>query len=153
MAFVDSPHYAWIMAYLWGMKNFLVSLGTAQVSSPKLRPTLRTYYEAFNDIDHYQPVFNGLNGPYLLIGLIFNNVLYGTPQWFWGNHVKIWCDGELVYETANHIFDTDATRYVGRDGEWAPLFFAQEEMLIETQPRWTGDSSGEIECTIMRFAE
>ena len=154
MAFVDSPHYAWIMSYLWGMKNFLVSLGTAEILTPKHRPRQRTYNEAFYHIDHWETMFNGLNGPYLLSSLVFNNVLYGTPEWFWGNQLKITCDGELVFEyTTGEIFDTDDTRYIGRDGQWFPFLFAQESLLIETQPRWTGDSSGEIECVIMRFAE
>ena len=153
MAFTDQPHYQWVMSYLWGMKNFLVSLGTANVLKPKFRPRARTYEEAFNHIDHWEPVFNGLNGPYMLLSLTFNNVLYGTPEWFWGNYVKITVDGEEIYETPNEVFDTDLTRYIGRDGEWFPFLFAKASLLIESQPRWTGDFSGEIECRIMRFSE
>lgn len=153
MAFVDSPHYAWVMAYLWGIKHLLVSLGTAELFYPSLVPTLRTLPEAENNIDNYQALFNGLVGPYMLLNLTFDNISGGTPGWWWGNIVKITCDGELVYQSGT-TFDTDTTRYVGRDGVWAPFFFAQNSLLIETQPRWTGTNQpGRINCTIMRFAE
>lgn len=154
MAFVDSPHYAWVMGYLWGIKHFMVSLGTVNVFTPSLVPTQRTLYEAENSIDHWEAVFNGLNGPYMLLNLTFDNIASGTPGFHWGNHVQITCDGQVVHETDSRVFDEDLTRYVGRDGEWAPFFFAQNSMLIETQPRWTGiNEPGRINCTIMRFAE
>lgn len=153
MAFVDTPHYQWVMGYLWGIKHFMVSLRTAEVLTPSHVPTLRSYYEATEHIDHWEAVFNGLNGPYMLLGLTFDNIAGGTPKGHWGNRVKITCDGGLAYEH-DDIFDLDLTRYVGRDGEWAPFFFAQDSLLVETQPIWTGTNEpGRINCTIMRFAE
>jgi len=153
MAFVDTPHYQWVLGYIWGIKHFMVSLRTAEVLTPSHVPRLRDITEAQNNIDHWEAVFNGLNGPYMLLNLTFDNIAYDTPQFHWGNYVKITCDGELVYESPT-VFDEDQTRYVGRDGQWAPFFFAQDSLLIETQPIWTGSNEpGRINCTIMRFAE
>jgi len=156
MAFVDSPHYAWVMSYLWGMKNFFVSLGTVEVFNPSHRPKQQLYPSHPNYVELWEPVFNGLSGPYILLSLTFNNVLT-TPPYYAGNHARVICDGEEVWEDPysglSGIFDLDDTRYIGRDGVYAPFFFAQDSMLIETRPIWSGDSSGEIECVIMRFSE
>jgi len=151
MAFVDSPHYAWVMAYLWGMKNFFVSLGTVEVLTPSHRPTIQDPHE-----EVWEPVFNGLNGPYMLLGLTYDS--RPSPKYYYGNDLRIFCDDEMVYKfplggLGSNVHDEDLTRYVGRDGEWAPFFFAQESMLVETRPQWAGFSSGTINCTIMRFAE
>ena len=156
MSFTDQPHYQWVMGYVWGIKHFLSSLGTAEILRPQHRPTQRTYPEADAGIDHWEPVFNGLNGPYMLLSLTFQNLRNPSDyKWYWGNYVKITCDDEVVYESepTGHIWDDDDTRYVGRDGVWAPFFFAKKTMLIESQPRWYNGSSGRIDCVIMRFGE
>ena len=156
MSFVDSPHYAWVMSYLWGIKHLLQSLGTAEVVNPKLKPYSQTKnFTQAGYVESWDPVFNGVNGPYMLMNLWFN-YLRGSdpPQYFYGNHVRITVDGEMVYETGGWgINDTDLTRYVGRDGEWAPFFFAQDTLLVETRPAWDPARAGEIECVIMRFTE
>jgi hypothetical protein len=130
------------------IKHFLTSLGTKKVYAPirGFRPSSSGYY--YDDAP-YQDAFNGSNGPYFLLSLKYDGPYEDT---FDGNHVKIICDGEVAFETSSAIKDNDETRYIGRDGQWAPMFWARESLVVQTKPRWASQQ-GTIYLTIMEFSE
>ena len=147
MSFTDQPHFQWPISTAWMIKHFLTSLGTKRILTPRFKPSSSGYSE---DNAPYQDVFNGQAGPYFLLNLGYEDGPY--TEFFHGNYVKIICDGEVTFETSDGIKDNDDTRYVGRDGQWAPLFWARESMVVQTKPRWA-TYQGYITATIMEFSE
>jgi len=151
MAFTDHPHYQWPMATIWAMKHFQVFLGSRKCHDVSkydrgIKPPAPGWYDECPWVD----VFYGLKGPYFLLDLhLTGDEGVSTP----GNEIRITCDGEMVFESDLVPYQPHDTtvRYVGRDGVWAPLFWARETLKISSRAAWAGQGMT-INVRVMEFA-
>lgn len=142
---LPNSHYQWILQALWGIRNFISSLGMREIiyAQGRARDTTNTLR-----------IFDGSNGPYLMNKLWYEH--YGTPdpgdEWFWGNYVTITVDDEPFVSEHDMHLNTEDVNFVGRDGTLYPFILARKRLVVESTARWNS-RGGTVYMRILRFGE
>ncbi len=135
---LPNSYYSWVYQLLWGLKYFLVSLGTKEVVEKNIGTKYDTWFSQFL----------GLKGPYLLLQLEHS-----------GSYVmicEIIVDGESITPPVEGENDgmtlAGNQNYVGRDGVWKPFILATKTLEIKTRAKLRYGEA-DIFIKVMRFGE